>query len=189
MSTASAGWTPLLREFSGGDRFGPIEQTRLATLSTKTFVAILRRASYDGGRSTPDWFIPQEMSVSSPKSSRPTDAELEILNVLWEQGPSTVRQVHQALDKPTGYTTVLKLLQIMTEKSLVLRDESRRSHVYRARGRQQQVQKRLITDLLDRAFAGATDQLVQQALSARRLSAEEIDEIRQMLDAMEDDAS
>ena len=124
----------------------------------------------------------------SPPSPRPTDAELEILNALWELGPSTVRQVYEHLQKPTGYTTVLKLMQIMADKGLVLRDESARSHVYRAKGRQAQTQRRLVRDLLDRAFSGAAEKLVQQALSAKRLSNEEIEGIRQLLDELEGDA-
>ena len=116
------------------------------------------------------------------ESSRPTDGELEILNVLWERGPCTVRQVHAGLRRDVGYTTVLKLLQIMTEKQLVVRDESQRSHVYRARHKQGKVQRRLVKDLMDRAFSGAIDKLVQQAISAREISPEELAEIRKMLD-------
>ncbi len=118
---------------------------------------------------------------------KPTDAELAILRVLWEQGPSTVRQIQQVLDRarPTGYTTVLKLLQIMIEKGLVRRDETERSHVYRARLSQDQTQQQLLGDLLDRAFAGSTSRLVMQALSSRRTSLEELAEIRKMLDEWE----
>lgn len=116
---------------------------------------------------------------------RPTDAELEILNVLWQQGPGTVREVQEGLGRTTGYTTVLKLLQIMTDKGLVVRDESQRSHVYRPRHKQAQMQKRLVNDLLDRAFAGAADRLVQQALSARNITQDELAEIRKLLDDLE----
>src|SRR4029079_17118089 len=89
-------------------------------------------------------------------SPRPTDAELAILGVLWSRGPSTVRQVQDVLNeqRPTGYTTVLKLLQIMTEKHLVARDESDRTHVYQARGTQTETQRQLLDDLLERAFGG-----------------------------------
>ena len=118
---------------------------------------------------------------------RPTPAELEILRVLWERGPSTVREVQECLDrdKPTGYTTVLKLLQIMTEKGLTKREEAARAHVYEARIPQGQTQRLLVRDLLDRAFGGSASQLVMQALSARRSSPEELAEIRRMLDEME----
>ena len=115
---------------------------------------------------------------------RPTDAELAILRVIWERGPSTVRQVHEVLerDRPTGYTTVLKMLQIMIDKGLVLRDESERTHVYRARLSEQQTQRQLVRDLLERAFDGSAAKLVMQALAARRASREELAEIRKLLD-------
>ena len=123
--------------------------------------------------------------MSPQNRPRPTDAELEILNVLWERGPSTVREVQQNLRREAGYTTVLKLLQIMTDKGLVVRNESQRSHVYRARHKQEHMQRRLVKDLLDRAFAGAADRLVLQALSARNLTREELAEIRKLLDDLE----
>jgi BlaI family transcriptional regulator, penicillinase repressor len=118
---------------------------------------------------------------------RPTPAELEILRVLWERGPSTVREVHEVLerDRPTGYTTVLKLLQIMTEKSLVTRDEAARAHVYAARLPESDTQRQLVGDLLDRAFGGSALKLVMHALSARKASPAEIARIRRMLDDME----
>jgi BlaI family penicillinase repressor len=118
---------------------------------------------------------------------RPTAAELEILGVLWRRGPSTVREVHGELSgaKPTGYTTVLKLMQIMTEKGLVRRNEDQRAHVYEAKAPREQTQKRLVRDLLDRAFAGSAAQLVMQALESRKASAKELAEIRRMLDDFE----
>jgi len=118
---------------------------------------------------------------------RPTPAELEILRVLWTRGPSTVREVHDGLgrDRPTGYTTVLKLLQIMTEKGLARRDEAARAHVYEAKLPQSQTQRLLVRDLLDRAFGGSATQLVMQALSARKASREELARIRKMLDDLE----
>ncbi len=119
------------------------------------------------------------------ETNRPTDAELKILTALWEHGPSTVRQVHEYLKKATGYTSVLKLLQIMTDKGLVVRDESKRSHVYAAKQRQGLMQKRLVKDLVDRAFAGAADKLVMQALSSKRMSPEELNGIRSLLDDIE----
>jgi BlaI family penicillinase repressor len=115
---------------------------------------------------------------------RPTDAELAILRVLWARGPSTVRQVHEVLsrERPAAYTTALKLLQIMTDKGLVSRDERDRSHVYQARLTEAQTQRQLVRDLLDRAFGGSAAKLVMQALAARRASPEELLEIRRLID-------
>ena len=114
---------------------------------------------------------------------RPTDAELAILRVLWARGPSTVRQVLDTLaeQRGTGYTTVLKLLQIMTEKGLVARDESDRTHVYEARYGEADTQRQLVDDLLDRAFGGSAMQLVMSALSSRRTSRKELAEIRRLI--------
>lgn len=121
-------------------------------------------------------------------AARPTDSELEILRVLWREGPSTVRQVHDVIreDRETGYTTILKLMQIMVEKQLVTRDESSRSHVYSAKYRREQTQSQLLRDLMRRAFDGSANQLVMQALRAHRISAEEIREIREYLDDLEE---
>src|SRR5919112_5541528 len=107
---------------------------------------------------------------------RPTDAELEILNVLWQRGPSTVREVYEVLleTKEIGYTTVLKFMQIMAEKGLVSRDESDRSHVYEAERAQDETQRQLLSDLLDRAFNGSSTKLVMQALSSKKASREEL---------------
>jgi predicted transcriptional regulator len=118
---------------------------------------------------------------------RPTDAELAILRILWRRGPSTVRQVHEDLERRslTGYTTVLKLLQIMTEKGLVERDESQRAHVYVARLPEEQTLGQLVGDLLDRAFEGSSSRLVMRALESRPATREELSEIRRMLDQME----
>ncbi len=118
---------------------------------------------------------------------RPTDAELAILGVLWEQGPCTVRMVQESLvrGKPTGYTTALKLLQVMTEKRLVLRDESLQTHVYRANGSEEQTQRQLVGDLIRRAFGGSARKLVMQALASKPASAGELAEIRQLLDRLE----
>ena len=115
---------------------------------------------------------------------RPTDAELAILRVLWERGPSTVRQVHDVLsrDRPAAYTTALKLLQIMTEKGLVRRDDTDRTHVYQARLSEEQTQRQLVRDLLDRAFGGSASKLVMQALAARRSTPEELGEIRKLIE-------
>lgn len=121
------------------------------------------------------------------RAARPTRAELSILRVLWDRGPASVREVHEALEpeRPVGYTTVLKLLQIMTDKGLVRRDESRRTHVYRAAFSRDQTQRRLVADLLERAFGGSAQKLIMHALAARRASAEELAEIRKVLDQME----
>ncbi len=125
--------------------------------------------------------------MAEKKLLRPTDSELAILNVLWKRGSSTVREVHQDLTPvtPIGYTTVLKLMQIMTEKGLVVRDESERAHVYAARFTEQKTQRQLVNDLLDRAFGGSATQLVVQALASKKASAADLAEIRQLLDEME----
>jgi predicted transcriptional regulator len=112
---------------------------------------------------------------------KPTDAELAILRVLWARGPSTVRQVVEHMGRETGYTTVLKLLQIMTEKRLVARDESARTHIYQAAYTQDQTQRQLVTDLLDRVFDGSAAKLVLQALASNKASPEELDEIKKLI--------
>jgi BlaI family transcriptional regulator, penicillinase repressor len=116
---------------------------------------------------------------------KPTDAELAILRILWERGPSTVRQVHEQLARVrhAAYTTSLKLLQIMTEKGLVERDERERTHVYRAKLSEDQTQRQLVRDLLDRAFGGSASKLVMQALATRRASADELREIGRVIDS------
>jgi predicted transcriptional regulator len=119
--------------------------------------------------------------------NRPTDAELAILRVLWERGASTVRQVFEVLsaERELGYTTVLKMLQIMDEKGLVQRDITDRVHVFSATQSQVQTQRRLLDDLLDKAFGGSSTSLVMQALATRKASREELAEIRKMLDQAE----
>lgn len=121
------------------------------------------------------------------KQSLPTDAELEILNVLWASGPCTVKDVHQLLSgkSPRGYTTVLKLLQIMSEKGLVSRDESKRAHVYSPVIDIRQTQKSMVSHLVNKAFDGSASSLIMNALSSRPTSKEELAEIRKMLDEME----
>jgi predicted transcriptional regulator len=118
---------------------------------------------------------------------RPTPAELEILRILWAAGPATVREVHEKLERerPTGYTTVLKLMQIMTEKGLVRRDETARAHVYAASAPEEQTQQQLVGDLVDRAFGGSASRLVVQALSGRKTTREELSRIRELLDRLE----
>jgi predicted transcriptional regulator len=113
---------------------------------------------------------------------RPTDAELAILRVLWARGPSTVRDVFDALGGEGAYTTALKLLQIMTEKQLVVRDDTTRTHVYEAAYSEDQTQKQLVTDLLARAFDGSAAKLVLQALESGKASSDELAEIRKLID-------
>ncbi len=122
------------------------------------------------------------------RHSRPTDAELAILLVLWRRGPSTVRQVRATLeeDRPTGYTTALKMLQIMFEKGLVLRDESERSHVYRARASEQQTQRQLLRDLADRAFDGSLAQVAAHALAMKPVTRAEAADIKKQIRVAED---
>jgi len=128
-----------------------------------------------------------EGKMKGLKISRPTDAELAILRVLWQRGPSTVRQVHEVLsrEREIGYTTILKLMQIMTEKELLERDESERTHIYHARLTQEQTQEQLVGDLLEKAFGGSASQLVMRALAAKPASADELERIRQLLDELE----
>ena len=122
---------------------------------------------------------------------KPTDAELAILQVLWERGPSTVRQVQDALEaaRGTGYTTSLKLMQIMFEKGLLVRDETNRSHVYTAAVSRQKTQRQIVGQLLDQVFDGSARQLVLQALSAKKSSRAELAEIRRLITEMEGGAS
>ena len=125
------------------------------------------------------------MTRSDPP--RPTDAELKILTVLWDRGPSTVREVHEALiqRKPAQYTTVLKLLQIMTEKGLVSRDETERAHRYEASRPREWTQRQLAGDLLQRAFGGSAKSLMLGVLSTQKTSKKELAEIRRLLDQYE----
>lgn len=132
--------------------------------------------------------------MSAKKSAtplRPTDAELAILRVLWDRGEATVREVHGILNekKAQGYTTVLKFLQIMTEKGLVLRDERPRSHVYRSAVPPERMQRSMVKELVQKLFGGSTRALVQQALGSGPVSKEEIAAIRRTLDALEDKPS
>jgi len=115
---------------------------------------------------------------------KPTDAELTILRVLWDRGPSTVREVHDALarGRSVGYTTTLKTLQVMHDKGLTVRENHRGLHLHRARHAEQETLGHLVTDLMDRAFGGSAAKLVIQALSTRRASAADLREIRRLLD-------
>ncbi|MGB8323852.1 MAG: BlaI/MecI/CopY family transcriptional regulator [Candidatus Acidiferrum sp.] len=118
---------------------------------------------------------------------KPTTSELEILHVLWERGPSTVRDVHEAISakKPLGYTTVLKLLQIMTTKGLVKRDEQERAHVYEAWQPAEKTKRQIAADMLQRVFDGSASELMLHALAERRSSKQEIAELRRLLDEYE----
>jgi BlaI family penicillinase repressor len=115
----------------------------------------------------------------------PTDAELDILSTLWRLGPATVREVHEALGKDSGYTTTLKQMQLMTDKGLVKRSERFRSHVYEAAEAKEQTQKQIAGDLLKRAFDGSAKSMLLGALTAQRASNDELQEIRRLLDQFE----
>ncbi len=119
------------------------------------------------------------------KCNGPTDRELTILRILWDKGPATVRQVNEAMneDEDTGYTTTLKLMQIMTDKGLLTRDDSQRRHIFTPAASQEKTQGHLVTELLDKAFAGSAEKLVMRVLSAKKVSAEERLRIKEMLDS------
>jgi len=125
--------------------------------------------------------------MNGKTQARPTAAELEILNVIWQDGPSTVRAINDKLngEKKVGYTTTLKIMQIMAEKGLLKRDERQRSHLYAAAAPEKQVQKLLLDRLLEQAFGGSALKLVMQALGAHKASPEEISRIRELLDRLE----
>ena len=139
------------------------------------------RASFDGGE------LMRRKKPSAPP--RPTDLELAILYVLWQRGPGTVREIlndfNASRGAEAGYTTVLKMLQIMTDKGLTERDDSQRPQVYRARLSQAETQKQLVGDLLDRAFGGSAKQLVMQALASRAASDKDLNEVERLLDRLE----
>jgi len=134
-------------------------------------------------------FVNNERILSHQLSSnpRPTEGELAILRVLWEQGPLSVRDVQRIMHaaRPTGYTTVLKLLQIMTEKQLVERDETKRPQIYRPRYTQEKTQRQLLQDLVQRAFGGSMKALVMQALPQGKASPEELRDLEGLLDRLE----
>jgi predicted transcriptional regulator len=141
----------------------------------------------------------KEADMKEKTTARPTAAELDVLNVIWADGPSTVRAVNDKLNlekspkgtppqrgwQGVGYTTTLKIMQIMAEKGLLTRDESQRSHLYAAAAPKEQVQKQLLDRLLDQAFGGSALKLVMQALGGHKASPEEIARIREQLDRME----
>jgi BlaI family transcriptional regulator, penicillinase repressor len=122
------------------------------------------------------------------KPNKPTSAELEILSVIWDRDSATVREVYEIINarKPTAYTTVLKLLQIMDEKGLVERDKAAKAHIYRAKQPQAETQKNLVSDLLEKAFRGSALKLVQHVLETKPASAEDLAEIRQLITEAEE---
>jgi BlaI family penicillinase repressor len=128
------------------------------------------------------------MLMTRKRPPKPTDAELALLRVLWGNGPATVRQIRDAVEvkQRTGYTTVLKTLQIMTTKGLVVRDESQHAHIYQAALAQEQTQRQLVSELLERAFSGSASHLVVQALTEKPASRKELAEIRHLLDKLEE---
>jgi BlaI family penicillinase repressor len=128
--------------------------------------------------------MPKQREGGAPS---PTEAELDVLQVLWRLGPSTVREVHEAIAKakPVGYTTVLKQMQVMQEKGLLTRSERFRAHVYEARALRGRTQRQLVQSLLARAFDGSARELLQSALAGRRVDREELAEIRRLLDELE----
>lgn len=128
--------------------------------------------------------------MKKSKPPKPTEAELAILRVLWQRGPSTVREVWEELspEQGTGYTTVLKIMQIMFEKGLLARDETARSHVYRAARSQKQTQREVLGHLLERMFSGSAPELVMQALATKKATRAELAEIRKLLDKIEGEA-
>ena len=125
--------------------------------------------------------------MAKQKTPQPTDRELEILRILWNNGPGTVRQVNEAMnkDKATGYTTTLKLMQIMTEKGLLSRDESQFRHIYEPAISEEKTQKQIIGNLLEKAFSGSAEKLVMRALSAKKIPATELAKIIRTLEKME----
>jgi BlaI family penicillinase repressor len=132
-----------------------------------------------------DW---RQIAMARPVSSQPTDVELQILNILWELGPSPVREIHKRLEaaKGTNYSTTVKMLAVMLDKGLVKRDESDRPHVYRAAEPRQRTQKRMLGTLIDRVYDGSAMSLVLQALSSRPASKAELDEIRRLIERLEE---
>jgi BlaI family transcriptional regulator, penicillinase repressor len=147
---------------------------------TNNFVDI-RKNSYNHRR-----MASRPLSKERDPPPLPTDAEIAILAVLWRQGASTVREVHDALGKDSGYTTTLKLMQLMFEKGLVVRNERYRSHLYEARAPKEQTQRQIAGDLMKRAFDGSAKSLVLGALAAQPASRKDLDEIRSLLHELEE---
>ena len=126
--------------------------------------------------------------MACERIQRPTEKELAILKVLWQNGPSTVRQVNDEINKrhKTGYTTTLKLMQIMTDKGLLIRDDSQFKHVFKPAFSAESTEKQIVGDMLDKVFSGSAQRLVMRLLSSKQVTAEELKKIRQLLDQMED---
>jgi BlaI family penicillinase repressor len=126
--------------------------------------------------------------MARERIQRPTEKELAILKVLWQYGPSTVRQVNDEINKThkTGYTTTLKLMQIMTDKGLLVRDDSVFKHVYKPAFSAESTEKQIVGEMLDKVFSGSAQRLVMRLLSSKQVTAEELKKIRQLLDQMED---
>lgn len=122
------------------------------------------------------------------KTASPTNKELAILCILWNNGPSTVRQVNEEMNKQqkTGYTTTLKLMQIMTEKGLVVRDDSKFQHIYKPATSEEKTQNHVVGDLLEKVFSGSAEKLVMRALSAKKVSAKELSKIKKMIAKIEE---
>ena len=139
---------------------------------------IYRIDMYDESRMIRAWDVPR----SRKRKDKPTNAEVGILRVLWSRGPSTVREVARSMGREAEYTTILKLLQNMTAKRLVRRDESARSHVYAAANPEEQTQRQIVRDLLERVFEGSAAKLVMQALAASDTSPKELEEIQKLID-------
>lgn len=157
----------------------PVFDRRASRILCTNYFVDIRIDSYNARRVT-------SRSLSEePAPPLPTDAEIAILAVLWRQGASTVREVHEALGKDSGYTTTLKLLQLMFEKGLVVRNERYRSHLYEASAPKEQTQRQIAGDLLQRAFDGSAKSLVLGALAAQPASSKDLAEIRSLLDDLE----
>jgi predicted transcriptional regulator len=125
--------------------------------------------------------------MARQKVTGPTDREITILSILWENGPSTVRQVneHMNAEQKTGYTTTLKLMQIMTEKGLLVRDDSKFQHVFSPAMSEEKTQSQIVGDMMDKVFSGSAEKLVMRALSAKQVSARELEKIKKLLNEME----
>lgn len=129
--------------------------------------------------------------MARPPASQPTEVELQILGILWELGPSPVREIHRRLEaiKGTNYSTTVKMLAVMLEKGLLKRDEMIRPHVYRTAESRMRTQKRMLSTLIDRVFGGSAMTLVLQALSSRAASKSELEEVRRLIDRLEEQSS
>ncbi len=126
--------------------------------------------------------------MTRKKESGPTEREIEILKILWQRGPSTVRQVNEVMNarQQTGYTTTLKLMQIMVDKGLISRDDSQFKHLFEAAVSEESTQKQLVGNLLERVFSGSTEKLVMRALSAKKISKRDLGKIRELIERMEE---